>query len=216
MATGGGPRAKKVWFKRVINKEAESVAKDGTNRGGRRVRAGGKPDALIDKITKGRAAKVLEVADLSPAALLGANELNDVSDLSGTDMPKPSDYLSARQRDGTPLGADALFLETWKWLKMRGCEKLVNPRLVEAYSQAFTRFIQCEEAISTYGLLGKHPTTGGAITSPFVQMSQSFQKQANILWYEIFDIVKQNCTTAFVGNPQDDVMEQLLSSRQKN
>ena len=44
------------------------MAKDGTNRGGRRVRAGGKPDALADKITKGRAAKVLEVADLSPAS----------------------------------------------------------------------------------------------------------------------------------------------------
>lgn len=190
------------------------MAKDGTNRGGRRVRAGGKPDALLDKITKGRAARVLEVADLTPATLLEADELGNVLDLSGTDMPKPSDYLSARQRDGRPLGADILFLETWKWLKDRGCEKLVNPRLVEAYAQAFTRFIQCEEAISTYGLLGKHPTTGGAITSPFVQMSQSFQKQANLLWYEIFDIVKQNCTTAFVGNPQDDVMERLLRSRQ--
>jgi hypothetical protein len=44
-------------------------------------------------------------------------------------------------------------------------------------------------------------------------MSQSFQKQANLIWYEIFDIVKQNCTTAFVGNPQDDIMEALLSGR---
>jgi hypothetical protein len=42
-------------------------------------------------------------------------------------------------------------------------------------------------------------------------MSQSFQKQANLLWYEIFDIVKQNCTTTFTGNPQDDMMETLLS-----
>jgi len=189
------------------------VAKDGTNRGGRRVRAGGKPDPLADKITKGKAAKVLEVADLHPETMVASGDLGSVSDLSGADMPQPSDYLSARQRDGKPLGADALFVETWKWLRDRGCEKLVNPRLVEAYAQAFTRFIQCEEAISTYGLLGKHPTTGGAITSPFVQMSQSFQKQANLLWYEIFDIVKQNCTTAFVGNPQDDVMERLLSAR---
>ena len=30
-----------------------------------------------------------------------------------------------------------------------------------------------------YGLLGKHPTTGGAIASPFVQMSQSFQEAGN-------------------------------------
>jgi hypothetical protein len=135
------------------------------------------------------------------------------SDLYGEDIPAPSDYLSTRQRDGKPLGADALFTETWKWLRDRGCEKFVNPRLIEAYAQAFTRYIQCEEAISTYGLLGKHPTTGGAIASPFVQMSQSFQKQANLLWYEIFDIVKQNCTTAFVGNPQEDIMEALLSNR---
>lgn len=189
------------------------MAKDGTNRGGRRVRAGDKPQALADKIAAGKGAKILEPADLRPEALLEPDELTDAADLTGTDMPAPGDYLSARQKDGRPLGADALYAETWNWLRARGCEKFVNPRLIEAYAQAFARFIQCEEAISTYGLLGKHPTTGGAIASPFVQMSQSFQKQANLLWYEIFDIVKQNCTTAFVGNPQDDMMEALLSGR---
>ena len=61
--------------------------------------------------------------------------------------------------------------------------------------------------------IGKHPTTGGAIASPFVQMSQNFQKQANNLWYEIFDIVKQNCTTSFESFPQDDMMERLLRAR---
>ena len=185
------------------------MAKDGTNRGGRRVRAGDKPDALVDKIAAGRKAQIIEppMHDLYGAALDGAAEL------LGAEMPNPSEYLSARQRDGKPLGADLIYTETWDWLKARGCEKLVNPRLLEAYAQAFARFIQCEEAISTYGLLGKHPTTGGAIASPFVQMSQSFQKQANLLWYELFDIVKQNCTTAFVGNPQDDMMERLLTAR---
>jgi len=189
------------------------LAKDGTTRGGRRVRAGAKPQALADKITNGKAAKILEMPELHPESLLEAEELDGGTELYGEDMPPPSDYLSSRQKDGKPLGADALFIETWKWLKDRGCEKFVNQRLIEAYAQAFTRYIQCEEAISLYGLLGKHPTTGGAITSPFVQMSQSFQKQANLLWYEIFDIVKQNCTTAFVSNPQDDIMEALLSGR---
>lgn len=189
------------------------MAKDGTSRGGRRVRAGDKPQPLADKITKGRAAKILEVPDLHPESILEAEDLEATSELEGEHMPAPSDYLSTRQKDGKPLGADELFVETWRWLKDRGCETFVNPRLIEAYAQAFTRYIQCEEAISLYGLLGKHPTTGGAITSPFVQMSQSFQKQANLLWYEIFDIVKQNCTTAFVSNPQDDIMEALLSGR---
>ena len=144
---------------------------------------------------------------------LDAADLDDAADLTGADMPSPSAYLSAQQKNGKPLGADIVYKETWLWLKQRGCEKHVNKRLLESYSQAFARFVQCEEALSTYGLLGKHPTTGGVIASPFVQMSQTFQKQANLLWYEIFDIVKQNCTTKFDGTPQDDLMEQLLSSR---
>ena len=189
------------------------MAKDGTQRGGRRVRSGEKPRPLADKMLTGKAAKVLEAPALPYEMTLEPEALNGVADLYGEDMPSPSEYLSARQRDGKPLGADELFAETWQWLKERRCEKFVNPRLLEAYAQAFSRYIQCEDAISAYGLLGKHPTTGGAITSPFVQMSQSFQKQANLLWYEIFDIVKQNCTTAFVGNPQDDLMEALLQGR---
>ena len=189
------------------------MAKDGTNRGGRRVRAGDKPLPLADKITAGKSAKVLDVPEFQPDTALSAVELGGVTELCGADIPEPSEYLRSRQKDGKPLGADALFTETWKWLRDRGCEKLINHRLVEAYAQAFSRYIQCEEAISAYGLLGRHPTTGGAISSPFVQMSQSFQKQANLLWYEIFDVVKQNCTTAFAGNPQDDIMEALLSGK---
>jgi hypothetical protein len=189
------------------------VAKDFTNRGGSRIRAGERPQALADKLAAGKHARVLDTADLTDGIVLEGGELNDAAELYGSDMPPPSEYLSARQKDGNVLGADELYTETWNWLKARGCEKFVNPRLIEAYAQSFTRYIQCEDAISTYGFLGKHPTTGGAVTSPFVQMSLSFQKQANLLWYEIFDIVKQNCTTAFVGNPQDDIMEALLTKR---
>lgn len=191
----------------------KKMAKDGTYRGGRRVRAGDKPAPLVDKIAAGKSAQILQPFDFEPESIFAPNEPDDVSDLFGEDMPSPSDYLSSRQKDGKPLGADEIYIETWEWLKDRACEKLVNPRLIEAYAQAFARYIQCEEAISTYGLLGKHPTTGGAIASPFVSMSQSFQKQANLIWYEIFEIVKQNCTTAFISNPQDDMMERLLQAK---
>lgn len=193
------------------------MAKDGTRRGGRRVRAGDKPKALSDKIAEGKDADVIEFH----APELDAADLDDAADLTGADMPSPSAYLSAQQKNGKPLGADIVYKETWLWLKQRGCEKHVNKRLLESYSQAFARFVQCEEALSTYGLLGKHPTTGGVIASPFVQMSQTFQKQANLLWYEIFDIVKQNCTTKFDGTPQDDMKEDtqfwrdLKANRQK-
>jgi hypothetical protein len=114
------------------------MAKDGTIRGGRRVRAGKKPQSLADKIASGKDARVLEIPDIQPESELEADELDDASDLQGEDVPKPSDYLSARQKDGKPLGADALYIETWKWLKERGCEKFVNPRLIEAYAQSYT------------------------------------------------------------------------------
>ena len=120
------------------------MAKDGTNRGGRRVRAGAKPDPLKDKLEAGK-----------PAS-----------------------------------------------------------RLLEAYAQAFARYIQCEEAISKFGLLGKHPTTGAAIASPFVAMNQSFSKQVNVYWYEIYEIVRAISTHEYVGSsPGDDLMERLLQSR---
>ena len=185
------------------------MARDGTNRGGRRAKAGKKPIPLYEKIQNGQSAVIIE----PPATELNGTELENPELIHGNDIPNPSEYLSQIQRDGNPLGADYIYRETWLWLKERGCEKLVNPRLLESYSQAFARFVQCEDAISHFGLLGKHPTTGGAIASPFVQMGQSYQKQANLLWYEIYDIVKQNCTHEFTGNPQADMMEYLLNSK---
>ena len=146
--------------------------------------------------------------NIVPAKVAGVDQIVMTTPPGKDGKVNPSTLVAAKE-----AGADEIYKETWLWLKNRGCEKLVNKRLLESYSQAFARFIQCEEALSSYGLLGKHPTTGGVIASPFVQMSQTFQKQANLLWYEIFDIVKQNCTTKFDGSPQDDLMEQLLSSR---
>lgn len=191
------------------------MARDGTNRGGRRVRAGDKPAPVAEKIQKGQQVQIMrnDIPTLSPTEL-EAVDLPEGAAMEGMDMPKPSDYLSARQKNGVPLGADEIYKETWLWLKERNCEKLVNKRLIESYAQAFARYIQCEDATSTYGLLGKHPTTGGVVTSPFVQMSQQYQKSANLLWYEIYDIVKQNCTEVFEDNP-NDTMELLLRARRK-
>ena len=191
------------------------MAKDGTNRGGRRVRAGDKPMSAAEKIQRGREVRVMnnDIPSFTPTEL-DAVDLPEGAVMNGADMPKPSEYLSAKQKNGIPRGADEIYKETWRWLKARNCEKLVNKRLIEAYAQAFARYIQCEEATSTYGLLGKHPTTGGVMASPFVQMSQQYQKSANLIWYEIYDIVKQNCTEVFEDNP-NDTMELLLRARKK-
>ena len=153
------------------------------------MRAGAKPGPLGEKLVAGRPATRLEDPLNEPFDFAG-NDNCDGAMLAGETMPEPSDYLSEIQRDGKPLGADLVYRETWQRLDQRGCSQFVAPRLIEVYAQAFARYVQCEQAISKFGLLGKHPTTGAAIASPFVAMSQSFGKQANVYWYEIYEIVR--------------------------
>ena len=61
------------------------MARDGTNRGGRRVRAGDKPLPLVDKIAAGKAARILEPANLHPEELLEPAELTGAADMYATD-----------------------------------------------------------------------------------------------------------------------------------
>lgn len=180
------------------------MAKDGTARGGARAGSGRKPKALMEKVDAGNPG----------GRKLMVMELPTDADLSGEDMPEVKSYMQERQKNGEEFDAAEIFEETWLWLKERGCEKLVSTQLVRNYAMSVSRWIQCEHAISEYGFLAKHPTTGAAIASPYVSMSQNYMKQVNNLWYQIFQIVKENCSAEFTGaTPQDDVMERLLRSR---
>ena len=68
--------------------------------------------------------------------------------------------------------------------------------------------------MTEFGFLAKHPTTGNAMQSPYVAMSQNFMTQTNRLWLEIYQIIRENSATEFIGgNPQDDMMERLLTMR---
>ena len=175
----------------------------GSGRGGARPGAGRPRKPLAEKIQNGNPGRrPLEVVSFPVVAL------------SGADMPPPQEYLTAKQKDGGATIAVEVYEKTWRWLKERGCAHLIPPQVLENYAQTVGRWVQCEEAISTYGFLSKHPTTGVPIPSPFVTMSQSFMKQANNLWYQIYQIMRENCSAPFEGkSPQDDVMERLLSAR---
>ena len=173
------------------------MAKDGSRRGGARPGAGRKPKALTEKISEGKTAEVM----LEPAKLTGA------------DIPPVKDFLKAPQKNGQPLIAEEVYNDTYKWLSERGCEHLVSQQLVEQYAMSVSRWVQCENVISQTGMLARHPTTGNAIASPYVSMSQSYMKQINSSWYQIYQIVKENCSSEFQGSPNDDLMERLLRSK---
>lgn len=139
---------------------------------------------------------------------------NSKKDISGNDMPSVSDYLKKMTKNTNENIAPEIYQKTWKWLKARGCEQFVKEELIEQYSLYIARWVQCEEGINAYGLLAKHPTTGSPIASPYVAMGLNFLKQANIIWGQIFQIVKENSSVVAEGsNPNDDIMLQLLKGK---
>ena len=171
--------------------------------------SGGRPKkAIADKITAGNPGKrTLTVIDFNHQAAI----------LEGQPMPKPSDYLSAKQKDGSVLCAGEIYENVWNWLSERGCASIVSPQLIERFAMASARWIQCESVTSELGFLAKHPTTGAAIQSPYVAIANTYMTQANRLWSEIYQIVRENCTAEYQGaTPQDDVMERLLRARKGN
>lgn len=96
------------------------MAKDGTARGGARAGAGRKAKALADRVMAGEAARAIE--------------LPDPPQFEGADVPPIKEYLKAKQKAGKDLCAAEVYEETWKWLKERGCDRLVNTQLVEQYA----------------------------------------------------------------------------------
>ena len=181
------------------------MAKDGTMRGGARPNTGPKKTALADKIIEGK-------ASVENSAVV----LPEPVEIEGVDMPPIKDFLKAKQKNGKDMCAEEVYKSTYLWLKKRRCEKLISTQLLEQYAMSVSRWVQCEEAISEFGFLAKHPTTGNAMQSPYVAMSQNYMKQVNQIWFQIYQVVKDNCSADIGGaNPQDDLMERLLQTRRR-
>ena len=169
------------------------MSKDGTNRGGARVGAGRKKKPLAQQIQEGEKAMAIP----------------EPAELQGVETPGIKEYLSDEQRIGKLYARD-VYAETWTWLRQRRCDHLISPQLLEQYSMAMGRYVQIERMISEYGFISKHPTTGMAITSPFVSIAQNYLREANVIWQQIYAIVQANSVQPVSDDPQGDMMEQLL------
>lgn len=176
------------------------MAKDGTNRGGVRIGAGRKSKSVEEKFLDGQLDR--RVSEL---------EINDNAPFEDFTPPPPKDYLLAEQKGGIKLCSEQIYQETYRWLKSVGCARLVTKQLVENYSMAMARNIQCENILSQFGLLAKHPTTGEPTQSPFVKIGIDYLKQASQLWYQIYSIVKENNAKGQIGvTSQSEAMDMLL------
>ncbi len=179
------------------------MAKDGTARGGARIGSGKKP-------TTKKKTEILNTA------FADVEDFAAPDDIIGVDVPPIKDYLKSKQKNGKDFYAEEIYNTTFLWLKKRGCEKLISIQLLEQYTMSVSRWIQCEEAISEFGFLAKHPTTGNAIASPYVQMSQAYMKQITQVWYQIYQVIKDNGNADIDElDPQDIMMEKLLKTKRE-
>src|SRR5574344_1303375 len=112
---------KKSEIKRVIREAGSEMPTKSNNtggRGGKRPGAGRKKSAIKEKYENGNpGGRPLEVLD--------------IPEMEGVEMPKPHDFLSAEQRDGSELQAKEIYEETWKRLKKIGCSQKVSSQLLE-------------------------------------------------------------------------------------
>ena len=148
-----------------------------------------------------------------PLKVLDIPESLGEVELEGVEMPPVKEYMKSAQRNGEKFLAEDIYKEVWVWLRKLGCDTLVSPQMIERYSLAYARFIQCQEAISQYGFLSKNLKTNTPMQSPYVAMATTFEKQATLAWNLIFQVVKENCTKDFSGATPNDEMEMLLRSR---
>ncbi|MBR0294362.1 MAG: P27 family phage terminase small subunit [Bacilli bacterium] len=183
------------------------MAKKANNHGGRRVGAGRKSKSALEKLEKNnpghRPIKIIQQPEDGSA------------ELEGIEMPDVQEFLSAQQRDGRNLLAGEIYKRVMAWLKSLKVDMIVGSELVQQYAMSCARWKQMQEGITKYGFLGKHPTSGNPIQSPYVAMENTFLKEAQSSWQNIYQIVKENCAVDFTAtDPSNDVMEMLLRKRE--
>ena len=105
-------------------------------RGGARPGAGRKKSAVKEKAESGNpGGRRLEVLD--------------IPEVEGVEMPKPHEFLSAEQRDGSTLQAEEIYKETWEWLRKVGCAAKVSPQLLglSAIAGALRRLFRAVDSV---------------------------------------------------------------------
>jgi hypothetical protein len=98
--------------------------------------------------------------------------------------------LDAPQKGGGSLRAGGIEKEIREWLHESGCDGCVSPLLIKQYAMACGRWEQAEQELSKHGLIAAK--NGGVTESPFVGISERYQKQSN----ELLDRIKREVRIA--------------------
>lgn len=158
--------------------------------GGYRPNAGRPKKSATEKILNGNPGK-------RPIEVLDFDESSNV-------LKKPANWLSPK--------AKAIWKEVFDWLEKIGCTKGILPYNLDEYAHCKSRWLECEEAITTHGFLLKDGN-GKTINNPCIAMAQNYLRQTNDVWAKIYAVVRETKLTEWNDDsPNDDIMENLLRS----
>ncbi|MBO4394584.1 MAG: hypothetical protein J5800_09605 [Spirochaetales bacterium] len=192
------------------------MAKDGSIRGGKRTGSGRKGRTAAQKILDGVQDRSLNVN------LMEDKDMENVPAIPSwsTDEQKMIIKIGGKEYKAPPLQTHRIYANVWSFLDRIGVASDVGDHLIQLYAYEVARFIQVEQITSLIGFTVPHPTTGAPMASPYVNASMSYLKQANVIWSQISQIVRDRWDGSmkygcyFPRTEQDDLMEQLLSSRE--
>lgn len=191
------------------------MAKDGTARGGKRTGSGRKGKSTAQKILDGVQANSMSIEAMEDKA-----EYGNVPALPSWEVEEQ--YMTIKvgnkEYEAPALQTDKVFRYVWNFLDKIGVAEDVGTHLVQLYAFEIARFIQVEQITSMIGFTFPHPTSGAPMASPYVNASMSYLKQANVLWNNITQVIrdKWDGTLKYACYPrteEDDMMEKLLSYR---
>ena len=186
------------------------MAKDGTQRGGKRAGSGRKSKSKMQRILDGAQERSLQ---------LYTPEDDEDQEIVVPDLPdwmpkskKMQLTINGVEIEVPELETERVFRGVWTFLSRLAVVDEIGPHILQMYAFEVARYIQAEQIISLTGFTVPHPTTGAPMASPFVSYSMSYLKQANILWAQISQIVREKWDGTFSNFPQaaDDMMERLL------
>lgn len=156
--------------------------------GGYRPNAGRPKKSATEKILNGNPGK-------RPIEVL---EFEDDSQIP----KKPANWLSPK--------AKVIWKEVYEWLEKIGCTKGILPYNLDEYAHCKSRWLECEEAITTHGFLLKD-ANGKTINNPCIAMAQNYLRQTNDVWAKIYAVVRETKLTEWNDDsPNDDIMENIL------
>lgn len=124
----------------------------------------------------------------------------------GTELPnKPATWLSQKAKE--------IWNDVYEWLNKIGCKKGILPCNLDEYAHCKSRWLECEQAVTTHGILVKNDK-GKPVQNPCIVMAQQYLRQTNEVWNKIYVVVRDTKLSNYDDNsPNNDIMENILRGK---